>query len=473
MGQPQQPVETSYECQLLQAEEREVLKSIFPDDITFSDDLLHIEVPVELANPIQLEVTSELLPLLLAPELEDGSVPSKPEASSSTSCGQPKTDSETHRISVSALPPILLDVKLPPTYPLQSPPEILAIHVTHDWFPNISELQDLLLQSWVAGPDVVLFNWIETIHSGVFLEDLAQVNVDNTLRISTRDSYTLATTLSKYNDDTHLQEFLRATYACSICMDLFKGRRCIRLSCSHIFCRPCLTEFWVLSITEGNIDKVACVDPECLKKKDNRALPEEVKELVTTVLYHRWKELRLKRTAEIDPTATFCPRCEEPVWPGPEVQRPNGWKKYRCCTACSFSYCSTCLQTWHGIHIPCPIPSEILLEYISPTPTPERLVQLEEKYDKDQLKQAVKTYKRLLGPPKVKNPTKKQKHEVRMNEEWVAKSTMKCPGCQVPVWRDYGCNYMRCTRCGQHFCYQCGGPRSLLATVPHGPCEAP
>ncbi|TFK71857.1 RWD-domain-containing protein [Pluteus cervinus] len=434
------------ECQSLQAEEKEVLKSIFPDDITFTDDLLHIEVPVELVNPVQIEVTSELPSLVL--ELEDGS--SLLESGPSNS--QPTNNTETHHISISALPPILLDIKLPSTYPLQSPPEIISINATHNWFSNIPELQDLLLRSWVAG-DVVLFNWIETIHSGKFLEDLGLLTDNNTITVPApthEQSYTLATTLSKYNDDAHIQGFLRATYACSICMDLFKGSHCIRLSCSHVFCRPCLTEFWVISITEGDINKVACVDPECLKKENNnRALPEEVKELVTTFLYDRWKDLRQRRMAELDPTVTYCPRCEAAVWPGPEAQQADAWNKYRCCPTCSFSYCTFCLKIWHGIHTRCPIPYHLL----SPEERRRSDLELLEAINK------IRSQRSALAPAEISKPLTKgtlKRRQVRLNQEWIAKCTMKCPGCEVPVWRDYGCNYMKCTRCGQHFCYHCG-----------------
>ena len=62
--------------------------------------------------------------------------------------------------------------------------------------------------------------------------------------------------------------------------------------------------------------------------------------------------------------------------------------------------------------------------------------------------------------------------EEKLNSEWLRVSTTECPGCQVRVEKNLGCNHvgfrhvsletgliavqMTCRKCWEHFCYRCG-----------------
>lgn len=89
--------------------------------------------------------------------------------------GEPRTvsivdhDQAKETLSLSILPPLLLQIILPPSYPLYNPPELVSIRATHHWMPHIPELQNLLLQMWQAG-EGVLYNWVEFIRSGEFID---------------------------------------------------------------------------------------------------------------------------------------------------------------------------------------------------------------------------------------------------------------------------------------------------------------
>lgn len=48
-----------------------------------------------------------------------------------------------------------------------------------------------------------------------------------------------------------------------------------------------------------------------------------------------------------------------------------------------------------------------------------------------------------------------RQEENRASEEWIRKNTKPCPGCQVPIEKNGGCNYIVCTQCGLGFCYFC------------------
>lgn len=91
--------------------------------------------------------------------------------------------------------------------------------------------------------------------------------------------------------------FAQNSYPCSICLSTVRGSKCVQLSCSHIFCRPCLEDFWKLCIEEGDVGRVGCPDPACIK--DSReADAEEVARVVTEDDMERWRWLKMKRNLE-------------------------------------------------------------------------------------------------------------------------------------------------------------------------------
>jgi RWD domain len=74
-------------------------------------------------------------------------------------------------LNLSVLPPLLLHAVLPPSYPLHSPPEIVSLRATHMWIPNIEVLQTALTEMWRIG-EQVLYNWVEYIRNGDFLQTI-------------------------------------------------------------------------------------------------------------------------------------------------------------------------------------------------------------------------------------------------------------------------------------------------------------
>ncbi len=70
-------------------------------------------------------------------------------------------------VSLSTLPPLLLEILLPPNYPLYDPPQIVSMHAMQSWLP-LARLHRILMDKWEAG-EGVLFTWIECVRSGEFL----------------------------------------------------------------------------------------------------------------------------------------------------------------------------------------------------------------------------------------------------------------------------------------------------------------
>lgn len=116
---------------------------------------IKLEIPVEFEVPRSVIVEEDIL--------------MSPISSAPTSLEDKISSRETLILSV--LPPLLLHVILPPSYPLHSPPEIVSLRATHMWIPNIQILQTALIEMWQIG-EQVLYNWVEYIRTGEFLETI-------------------------------------------------------------------------------------------------------------------------------------------------------------------------------------------------------------------------------------------------------------------------------------------------------------
>ncbi|CCM02196.1 uncharacterized protein FIBRA_04276 [Fibroporia radiculosa] len=417
------------ECVSLQEEEWEVLESIYPECVSsdMANGNVKLEIPIEFLEPRSIAVVS------------DRSLP----AANGTLRASSASRSGPSHLSLSTLPPLLLDVLLPPSYPYR-PPVIASLHATHSWFTLglDSELQKKLLEMWQDG-EGVLYAWVEWIRGGELfaaLDLVSTVDGEEVIRHNTTSSATCT------------------SYICEVCLTSIKGARCILLSCSHVFCRACLEDFWKLCITEGDIGRVGCPDPQCIKS-GREANEEEVRRVVTEEEVRRWKWLREKRELEkgksagsemtvaltitADPTIIHCPMsfCQRPVPKGNNVEEGTGWERLRTCPDCDYSFCAYCKRTWHGPLSDCPISvtETFVLEYLAlPEGSPGRLVM-----------------ERRFGPKNIRKLVARYEEE-RANERWLAQSTMACPSCHVHVEKSLGCNHMTCAKCKQHFCYRCG-----------------
>ena len=78
----------------------------------------------------------------------------------------------------------------------------------------------------------------------------------------------LAPRLSSYDNAQRSSQFSQHSYECSVCFNSRKGSRCLLLSCGHIFCRECLEDGWKLYIAEGDVSRVGCLDPSCVKLEE-------------------------------------------------------------------------------------------------------------------------------------------------------------------------------------------------------------
>jgi E3 ubiquitin-protein ligase RNF14 len=127
-----------------------ILQSIYPDYVSrdSSNGVLKFEIPVELEYPMNVFVTRSGI-----------------------------AEAEEHHLSLSSLPPVLLEVVLPPMYPLSEAPEIVSFHVSGSWIPRSGHLLQALPEMWQPG-EGVLYTWVEWIRSADFLNSMHIIHDD-------------------------------------------------------------------------------------------------------------------------------------------------------------------------------------------------------------------------------------------------------------------------------------------------------
>ncbi|TFK57437.1 hypothetical protein OE88DRAFT_1651154 [Heliocybe sulcata] len=422
-------------CRSMQEEEWEVLQSIYPE--CSSDDIskgsIKLEIPIELGGIREVEIVDDGTLSSSAELLEDVGSSSKAVSEASGPIS----------LSLSTLPPLLLDIVLPSSYPLRNPPILLHIHATQSWLSRAAStlLTQKLIEIWNEG-EGALYAWVEWIRSADFLEAVNMIQ-NSVIRLPHPSPIRLANLLTSHDALSAQEVFSHMSHPCAICMTSLKGSNCIRLVCSHVFCRPCLQEYWGMAIREGDIGQVRCPDPECVKE-GVEASEEEIRRVVSEEEVRRWKRLREKRDLDRDPTIIHCPIdfCQTPI-PKPKTvtDDDSGWNRLRTCHECGYSFCAYCKRTWHGPHTSCPIPftASFIVDYLAHEPGSPARLQIESRYGKNNVKRLVLQY-----------------DEDKANREYMQKETTTCPSCDVNVQKSHGCNHMTCARCKTHFCYRCG-----------------
>ena len=423
-------------------------QSIYPDCLTRNPNtnalLIKLELPVDLGGPRKFQIVDDGTTSQISTALTDKVThPSKP---------------TSPVITLSHLPSLILDIMLPPTYPLYDPPTILSAYVSHSWLPPplIVSLLRKFHSLWVEQQQVgqgVLWSLSELIVTGNLLDDISPSS-SSLITIPHPAPHILIPNLLAHDLSMNASSFSSTTFTCPICFEARKGSACVQLACEHITCKECLRDYWSLSVREGEVAKVRCPDAACVKKsaahgedamggrraEESEAGEEDVRRVLSESEVTRWRWLRTKRAVERDPTTVLCPLqfCQAPV-PRPQTATlpeeeeesgaySSGWDRLRTCEACDYSFCVFCKRSWHGPITPCntPTTNTFLLEYMSlPEDSPRRIVM-----------------ERMLGRENVKRMVRKYEEDEK-NRAWMEESTTACPGCQVRCQKSHGCNHVR------------------------------
>jgi E3 ubiquitin-protein ligase RNF14 len=357
---------------------------------------------------------------------------------------------------VSHLPPLRLEIELPDGYPSEKSP-VVQLSIAPPWLPApvLAKLSDDCRRLWEeCGKDMVVYTYIDHLQQLAESAFGIQDTSDGELCLS-RD---LKVALLDFNSKAEREKFEQGTFECGVCLEPKKGVNCYRLlRCSHVFCIPCLQEFYNTCITEGDVESVRCLAPDCendqspkrapgadadtprRKKRDRTLGPSELLQIpLAPETVQRYVFLKRKKKIEADKTTVYCPRewCQgaarskrhpKPTDPmaddadasdeeeglsfdplGEDGQLPPMSERVAICEDCHYAFCSVCKKGWHGE-----------LVYCSPRRQAE------------------------------------QTEEEKATEQYLQQYTSPCPTCNVRCQKRMGCNHMRCTKCETHFCYLC------------------
>lgn len=350
------------------------------------------------------------------------------------------------------LPPLSLDIQLPQGYPAEKPP-VVRLNTHPPWLPEhtLERLTNDCERLWEeCGRDMVVFTYIDHLQQLAESAFGIQDTPDGELCLSQG----LKIALLEFNNKTEREKFEKETFECGVCLEPKKGANCYRLQrCSHVFCIPCLQDFYNTCIAEGDVDSVKCLAPDCdtahateptqgdntpRRKKRRTLTPSELLQIpLSTDTVKRYVFLRRKKQIEADKTTVYCPRqwCQgaarskrhpKPVDPmadddasdddesnadanGNAAPKPPVEERLAICEDCNYAFCGICRKGWHGEIVRC-VP-------------PRRQEELTE--------------------------------EEKATEKYLSLYTTPCPECSVPCQKRMGCNHMRCFQCNTHFCYLC------------------
>jgi hypothetical protein len=193
------------------------------------------------------------------------------------------------------------------------------------------------------------------------------------------------------------------------------------LSCSHFFCRECISR-WIESRT--NDGKIAgkfifCPNDACRSPFEDA----EIQKFASEETLAKYQRIQTNHLVERNPNARWCPnpKCSKPVY-------RKGTVGCGCC-GCTSSGTSECEHCGTQCCFECGNPP----------------------------------HGRFQSCPKIAD-------ENMIN--WAGDDVSKCPKCKVIILRTDGCNHMTCN-CGHEFCWVCGGDYSKIHFQPLNPFGCP
>ncbi|RAK79678.1 RBR-type E3 ubiquitin transferase [Aspergillus fijiensis CBS 313.89] len=422
-----------------------------------------LDIPVKPSRPVrvrfqqpqqQQQLPENVFPAILTPptsvdagengfpfKAEEQIIPAEP-------------DNEVYIIS--HFPPLCLEIELPEGYPAEQAP-LFNLETNPAWLPSstLSELVDDGKRLWEeCGRDLVVYTYIDHLQQLCDTGFGSSGSSDGEMQLS-RD---LKIALLDFNNKAEQEMFEQETFECGVCLEPKKGINCHRLlRCSHVFCVACLQDFYNACITEGDIESVKCLAPNCGKetaltastgdipkkrKKIDRTLsPSELLQIpLEQETVQRFVSLKRKKRLEADKSTVYCPRewCQgaarskkhpKPMDPmsddldvsdddeeatrvfdplGDEAQLPPMAERVAICEDCNYAFCCVCKKGWHGELVRC---------------FPRRAAELTA--------------------------------EEKATEDYLRRYTSACPTCNAPCQKKMGCNHMICFKCDTHFCYLC------------------
>lgn len=441
------------------AVELSAIAAIFPELVIDEKDPYHatLDILVTPEKPLKIyfQSSTQAAPQgILTPPTTDRSGGDDAAKAATVGINAAVLNVDVHQLA--HLPPLKLDIQLPEGYPQEKPP-VVRVHADQLWLPEktLGGIKDRCAEFWdEAGHDQVVYTFIDYIQQEAEKAFGLADNKEDKFELPSN----LKLILLDYDHKRRQEQFENETFNCGICLEPKKGRICHQmLLCGHVFCVPCLQDFYDNAISEGNIDSVKCLDPGCGKATTSQLSPARRRKVDLTLnpnellqipieqeQVQRYVRLKRKQRLEADKNTIYCPRqwcqgaakskrhpkSDDPLYdaevsePESEVEKEvkvQSTKKKKSkdqeipmserlsvCEDCNFAFCSVCKKGWHGELANC---------------NPRRQEELNEE------EQASLDYLKRFSTP--------------------------CPTCEAPAQKTHGCNHMICFKCKTHFCYLC------------------
>ncbi|KAK2146648.1 hypothetical protein LSH36_591g01016, partial [Paralvinella palmiformis] len=297
------------------------------------------------------------------------------------------------------LTPVTLRMILPSYYPSDGPPQFSLICQWMDSKQLALEIEDVinLGQSYTA-------------------EELNGSNVLEMHNIVEEVVHSLLI----YNGDQDMEAFRQSWQTCGVCYEEMLGSKFFRLAdCQHHFCIGCMSDYCQFHVQEGTVTQLMCPETGC-----KTVLPPSVlQSVLDNETLQRLDRLLFQNALDTMSDISWCPRCNNPVIKDREEHSMLAY-----CMTCFYSFCTKCMGPWH---------------LSSDCPPDEEDGDLSPKKDKE-------------DPEKLPKVKRARMLENVKSVAWIKAFSKPCPSCHSPIVKENGCNKVKCTRCYNSMCWQCG-----------------
>eukprot|EP01113_Clastostelium_recurvatum_P009197 TRINITY_DN143_c0_g2_i1.p1 TRINITY_DN143_c0_g2~~TRINITY_DN143_c0_g2_i1.p1 ORF type:complete len:402 (-),score=41.63 TRINITY_DN143_c0_g2_i1:12-1217(-) len=245
---------------------------------------------------------------------------------------------------------------------------------------------------------------------------------------------------------------------CKICTEDVKDApwSSYTYDCGHVYCRPCLREYYQHMIGAGNVLDMKCPHPQCSYK----VAAKDVKAIVTKPLFERYDHFTVLAVLAREERVWWCPlpKCAQPTiacgggGAGPPPPPPSSTSSPASAvvtndasaiivvstpasssatiadSAAAGARCATCDHTWCLRCNEEPHPAQ---------PSCEKAAQARRKSRDSNEKTSATQFNGWA----------------KANRDYVK----KCPNCVAIIQKNEGCNHMTCKSCKHQFCWVCMG----------------
>eukprot|EP00164_Ancoracysta_twista_P000612 GFYU01000809.1.p1 GENE.GFYU01000809.1~~GFYU01000809.1.p1 ORF type:complete len:496 (-),score=73.44 GFYU01000809.1:145-1632(-) len=221
-----------------------------------------------------------------------------------------------------------------------------------------------------------------------------------------RHTRILTTTFGRLNRIVGLERYsMKPTFYCHICLENKIISERFILTCTHDFCKGCISKYIEFKIANGDVSEAALVCPHKQSSDEDLHCDEPIAFDLIHLLVDDNTNAKFERFRRIqsNPNARICPSCETLVEPKDEANPPPADMQ---CSNCELAFCF-----YHSdAHI-----GSTCAEYESSI-----------------------------------------KESESRSRAWTEENAKNCPGCKRAIEKiSGGCNHMTC-RCGVEFCWLCG-----------------